>query len=244
MIGSDFDGTFSNDDEQFERDVAAVAKFRAAGNLFGLVSGRNIDALRWMAEHYKIGVDYLLADNGGTCVMGGETLFCEENKAEVLLPLCDFLMARGTKLIAVNRKDGTDMYYYKHKDGREEYDPRRAHWCARTFPQVSGYFSSAARCQEVAKELNEIFPHLDGLPNGACLDVVPRGKGKAAGLKALAARLGVEEGSIYAIGDNYNDLSMITAFNGYAVKNAPEDVQKQAPCGTVESVEELIGKLL
>ena len=243
LLASDFDGTMG-DDEQFEKDVAAIKRFRAAGNCFGFVSGRNSDALEWLRDWAKLEVDFLLADNGGTCHIDGKPVFCVEAAAEAMLPLCDYLMAKQTKLIAVNREDGTDMIYYKHSDGREEYDPRRVFWRARKFSEISAYFATREQTHAIAHEINAIFPHLDALPNGRCLDIVPRGSGKNIGVGLLAARLGVAPKDIYTVGDNFNDLSMITAYNGFAVANAPEEVQKQAPMGTIASVEALIERLM
>ena len=244
LIASDFDGTMGSEDEQFARDAEAVRRFRAAGNYFGFVSGRNSAALEYLRDWAKLEVDFLLADNGGTCHINGEPIFCVEANEEAMLPLCDYLMSRETKLIAVNREDGTDMIYDTHSDGREEYEPRRALWKARKFSEISAYFSTLKRCHEAAEEVMAIFPHLDALPNGRCLDIVPRGSGKNVGVGLIAQRLGVDVRDVYTIGDNYNDLSMIRAFNGFAVENAPDDVKKQAPMGTVESVEKLIEKLM
>ena len=243
LLASDFDGTIG-DDEQLVKDAAAIARFRAAGNYFGLVSGRNSDALAWCRDWAKLEVDFLLADNGGTCHIDGKPLFCVEAAAEAMLPLCDYLMAKKTKLIAVNRVDGTDMIYYKHSDGREEYDPRRVFWRARKFSEISAYFATVEICHAVSREVNDIFPHLDALPNGRCLDIVPRGSGKNVGVGLIAKRLGVANEDVYTVGDNFNDLSMIRAYKGYAVANAHPDVQKQAPMGTIASVEALIERLM
>lgn len=245
LIASDFDGTFASDDEQFERDTAAVRRFRAAGGIFGLVSGRNAAALEWICTEWKVEVDFRLSDNGGTCRLPtGELLFAREASEAALLPLCDYMMSKGTRLIAVNRPDGADMIYYAHRNGQIDWNPRRAFWKARRFSEVSGYFDTVEKTQEVAREINLLFPHLDALPNGACLDVVPRGSGKDVGVGMIARRFGVDRENVYTIGDNYNDLPMIVAYGGFVVEGAPEDMRAGAPCGVVRSVEEMIGKVM
>ena len=46
IIASDYDGTLCRDEGITEHDKAAIARWQTAGNLFGLVTGRNIhDAL-------------------------------------------------------------------------------------------------------------------------------------------------------------------------------------------------------
>lgn len=245
LIASDFDGTFSGDDDQFERDAEAVRAFRRAGGVFGLVSGRNAAALNYIHTHWNIETDFLLADNGGTCHMpSGELLFAREASEYALLPLCHYLMSKGTRLIAVNRPDGTDMIFYTHSDGRIDWAPRRAFWSARKFTEVSAYFDSVEKTHRVAREINALFPRLDALPNGGCLDIVPRGSGKDVGVGQIAALFGVEKENIYTIGDNYNDLPMIVAYGGWVVEGAPDDMKEKAPCGTVRSVEEMIGRVM
>ena len=243
LIASDLDGTIG-DGEQLKRDAEAIERFREAGNLFGIVSGRNAGALKYVVDRCGLKTDFLLSDSGGTCTIGGKTLFCHKASASALLPLADYLMQKGTKLLAVNREDGADMWYYRHSDGRVEYAPKRSLWTEREFPQVSGYFATVEECRAVAEELNALFPRMDALPNWSCLDVVPRGRGKAAGVGEIAEYFGVERDQTYVIGDNFNDLPMIDVFNSFVVSSACDEVKSRARTGIVESVEEMIGKLL
>lgn len=243
LIASDFDGTIGWGD-RLKKDLDAIARFRAEGNLFGLVSGRNIEGLKWVRDRAGMTVDFLLADSGGTCLLGDKLVFCEETGPDVFFPLVDFLMSRGTKLIACNRADGVDMLYYRHRDGREDYDPKRALWKARPFPQISGAFPDYQTCRAVADEMELIFPKLTPLPNDDCLDIVPKGRDKAVGIAQLADLLGVARENVFSVGDNYNDLAMLDAFNSFAVMNAPPDVQSHARCGVVPAVSDMIDLIL
>ena len=239
LIASDLDGTIG-DGEQLKKDAEAIARFRAAGNLFGFVSGRNAGALKAVADWCGIETDFLLSDSGGTCRIGGKTLFCYKAPAVVLAPLADYMMQKNTKLLAINREDGADMWYYRHSDGRVEYNPRRALWTPRDFPQVSGYFASIEECMAVAAELNALFPHLDALPNWSCMDIVPRGRGKAVGVREIAEHFGVDYDHTFVVGDNYNDLPMIDVFRSYIVSSACDEVKAHAREGIVDSVEKMI----
>ena len=119
LIASDFDGTIGTGG-QLKKDIEAIEEFRRRGNLFGLVSGRNIAGLRKMRERTGVPVDFLLSDSGGTCYLGERLLFCAQASKEVFWPLVSYLMSRRSGLVAVNRVDGSDMLYYRHSDGREE----------------------------------------------------------------------------------------------------------------------------
>ena len=243
LIASDYDGTIG-DGEQLERDKAAIAAFRKAGNIFGIVSGRNAEALHWTLGEDGLEVDFELADNGGNGTYGGKKIFCYEAAEEAYLPLCDYLMQHKTVLIAANKPDGTDMLYYRHRDGREDFAPRRAQWTARKFTEISAYFGSVEETHAISQEINGLFPHLDALPNGRCLDIIPRGRSKAVGVAELAEKLGIAREDIYSVGDNYNDLAMIDAFNSCVVENAPEELKTHASFAVVKSVEEMIKKIM
>ncbi len=243
LIASDFDGTIGRG-EQLKRDVEAIEAFRNKGNLFGLISGRSVPGLRAVKERTGLPVDFLLSDSGGTCYIDGKLIFCIQAKKEAFFPLASFLLCRGSRLISVNRFDGSDMLYYRHSDGREEYGKPRCQWEERPFPQMSGLFEDYARCRKVANEAEALFPGLTALPNDDCLDVVPRGCSKAAGVARIAAHFGVEKSDVFTVGDNYNDLAMLDAYDSFVVAGAPAEVQEHATIAVVQSVAEMIEKLI
>jgi hydroxymethylpyrimidine pyrophosphatase-like HAD family hydrolase len=65
--------------------------------------------------------------------------------------------------------------------------------------------------------------------NLSLLDILPAGCSKGVALLRLAESLGIEAGEMMAIGDNWNDLSMLE-IAGHAVLmgNAPEDLKEYA----------------
>lgn len=77
----------------------------------------------------------------------------------------------------------------------------------------------------------EIALHRTDYPerNLSIVDILPAGCSKGAALLRLAATRGIEAGEILAIGDNWNDLSMLeVAGRKVLMGNAPEDLQKLA----------------
>jgi hydroxymethylpyrimidine pyrophosphatase-like HAD family hydrolase len=61
------------------------------------------------------------------------------------------------------------------------------------------------------------------------LDILPAGCSKGAALLSLAATRGIHPGQILAIGDNWNDVSMLEAAGSAVVMaNAPEDLKTLA----------------
>ena len=61
------------------------------------------------------------------------------------------------------------------------------------------------------------------------LEQIPKGISKAAGVKELARLFGTEKGSVYAIGDYYNDIEMLEVADISAVPvDSPDDVKEKA----------------
>ena len=75
IIGSDYDGTLTCGGID-EKKLTAIQKWQAAGNKFGIVSGRNAEFLFDLQKQYpKLQLDFFAACNGGYITDGqGNTL--------------------------------------------------------------------------------------------------------------------------------------------------------------------------
>ncbi len=85
------------------------------------------------------------------------------------------------------------------------------------------------------------------------LDILPAGCSKGAAILALAATRGIEPAQIMAIGDNWNDVSMLEiAGTAVVMDNAPADLKtlartrnwRLAPANTADGVAEAIESIL
>ena len=77
------------------------------------------------------------------------------------------------------------------------------------------------------------------------LELVPQGIDKALSLAVLLKEIGVEHKEMIAIGDGYNDLSMIKfAGLGIAMGNAQEPVKKAADYITLSNEEDGVAEAL
>lgn len=83
------------------------------------------------------------------------------------------------------------------------------------------------------------------------VDILPMGRSKAAGLADIASLLGIDRSETVAVGDNFNDISMLEfAGLGVAMGNAPGEVRTRAhrvisdndQDGVAGLIEELLGR--
>ena len=95
IIASDYDGTLNHggiDDKK--RD--AIKKWRKAGNLFGLVSGRGLADLVELPKRNSFECDFLLASNGAVAAKTDGTVLAESRcDAALAKPLLNFIFSLG-----------------------------------------------------------------------------------------------------------------------------------------------------
>lgn len=77
------------------------------------------------------------------------------------------------------------------------------------------------------------------------LDVLPSGAGKDRMILQMQANFFPEQNRIVTVGDSYNDIDMLKAFEGYAVSDAVAEAKASVANGNVvSSVAELVERLL
>ena len=79
--------------------------------------------------------------------------------------------------------------------------------------------------------------------NGPHINIGNKGTGKAEGVSFVLRHFSLPADAAAVVGDDYNDLDMILAHQGWAVASGKPDVVKKAP-HTCESVGSLIRSLL
>jgi len=71
------------------------------------------------------------------------------------------------------------------------------------------------------------------------LEIMPKSSSKTSAIAVLLAKYNIDQKTLIAIGDNYNDINMIEyAGLGIAMGNAPDDVKCYADCITASNDEE------
>ncbi len=244
IIGSDYDGTlnFGGIDE---KKLSAIERWRDAGNIFSLVSGRGPDSVLELYEEKKFGCDYLVANNGAVILRtDGSLIFRAECDGETAKPLVRYLFELGCPWAHIQTAfecrvfaDGADC----EEDG--EYtlgNMPEIPWFTQISTQLPTFEESAAVTQAVREKFSD---KLNPLQNGECLDIVRSDINKAQGLYRLAEIVGAESADIIAVGDNINDRDMIAEFRSYAMANGVEEIKVLADF-IVPEVTDLIEKEL
>ena len=228
LIASDYDGTFyigEITDEQRQ----AIRDWQAAGNLLGIVSGRSIDCLPPFLAEDGVECDYFIANNGAVIADGkGNILQDTRCDGSITVPLTKALFRLGCPYASVITEFPCNIY-------AEKPNPKPGRYTLEDAPEVKFFhqvstvlpnFEEAARVTAaIAEEFGDV---VNPLQNGRCIDIVPKGIDKAAGIRAYIALKGLTEEDVIAVGDNVNDAAMIEAFYSYAVENAVDSIKAMA----------------
>ena len=244
IIGSDYDGTL-NHNGIGEAKIAAIEKWRKAGNVFAVVSGRSVGDMMRFYEEKKFGCDYFIANNGAVIMKPDGTVIadnrCDGDIAAPLLELmfesgcsCGFVITEFPCSVYASECEEMEEGGYLFKDMPE----------IPYFNQISTILPDFEAAERVTACIRERFgDKLNPLQNGVCIDIVRKDVNKANGLYLLAEHLGVGRDDIIAVGDNINDRDMIAEFRSYAMANGVDSIKALADYVT-EGITELIEKEL
>ena len=246
LVALDIDGTLLRSDRTLSpRNRAAIARVRAGGVRVVLVTGRRHPSARRVADALGDGVP-LVVHNGALVVEDGRILRCRplarevaaraiaEGRACGLEPILHCgSRGEGWLLIdAAARPEGLVGYYLERAEGevRRVFDVRDA--LALEEPIQVMFGGPRAELEPLAARLAErlgrearvertVYP----ATGFALVDVLDPGVGKAEALAFLQARWGIAAAETLAIGDNWNDRSMLEAAGrGLLMGNAPVEL--------------------
>ena len=244
LLCSDFDGTFGYkgvDDEKRQ----AISKWRSHGNVFALVSGRNINSLISLQRKYSFDCDYLLAHNGAVVAKGDGTVISSvEFEGDIAFSILKQLFENGC-LYAYIGTELTGVVYANKSDCDGE-----GKYSLGDLPQINRLTQICAVCQDTKtgqnlyNSLQERFGDVvNPIHCGRYIYIVKAAMNKAKGIYNLIEHLGLKHEDVIVVGDNLNDKDMIKAFRSYAMENGVDEIKNLADDIT-NGVAELITKEL
>ena len=242
---SDFDGTLVRSDGTVsETNKAAIARYRAAGGIFAIVTGRMLTAIKPRLKELGL-------TEGLVCAYQGATI--ADVKTGALLKDGAFTQEAGLKALRALEQEAEHIHFYTVEDlycnVRDEPLELYERVCnVKGIVVENEPLSSYAQRQRkrIVKVLAMAEPEQcvalcekikEKLGAGFCvarsaefmLEIMPEGNGKGDAVEFLSRRFGVEKEKIAAIGDQTIDLSMIECVGGkFTVANADESLKKIA----------------
>ena len=257
LLSTDIDGTLLFNATISPTDLAAVTRWRDAGNLLVPNTGRSVAALRSALRGYDLAFDYSVLYTGAALigpdygVLEARTL--PDSFAEEIL---DMLEGETGVTVFVTTLDG-DLPLYDSIGSDTALltlfsQASRTDLAGRTIVGVPLRITDPALLARVQAEIANRWGDVAiAFQNQDFLDIVPAGSSKGAGLTALVDLLTADDGpypgeriETWSAGDSWNDISMHeSADHAVAMNGSPPEVL--AVCErTTTSVSALIDSAL
>ena len=252
LMVADYDGTFyRHNDKEIQRNIETVKKWREAGNIFAFATGRDVINIKYEYDRFGVEYDYLVGVNGA---------FVADNENNILLKkTIDKKVARDIvemlredskgQLLVQNGIAGCYRVNYIEGDERIEFLYKKTKALYKHTPEEAleeDVVSVGCMADDfgVAKKLNdEVIKKygdvVESFNNLTYVNVVPKNTSKATGIQIVADKYNISKENIFVIGDNLNDLEMITVYNGVTLDNGREEV-KAVASKVVSSVADFI----
>jgi hypothetical protein len=241
IIACDLDETLLDHDKKVSlQNRQAIAKARAAGVKFVLATGRPYTSARGTLQEldlFEQEDEYMLSYNGAVLTENkNERIFHFEGMDyEIVHTLFEKSKEYnvGVHIYTLDTVWGYRMSEdeWGYVNGRMEVKEMEGDDISflKDAPLVKILFVNTDRAylQKIDEDLKELTKDLDvSYSSNRYLEFNKKGVNKGEGLKKLAESLGVDIKDTIAIGDNYNDLSMIQAAGlGIGVANTVETMK-------------------
>ena len=249
LLASDFDGTLKQHPTITPTDRQAITDFRAAGHLFGVITGRSHAMIAAELHHENIPVDFLVCNNGALIYDAQGKLLDEAVlDPQTVNGILAILDAENDILYGASGSVGFFTTYSGSVSSTTATENIRKHASQRETVlaknHITAFFIRTAdknRTHALAQRITDRFADAEAHVNSDTIDIGPRGHDKGTGILKLAKLFPTHE--VIAIGDHLNDLPMIKAVRSYAIASGHPDVADHAH-HVVHSVGECIHTLL
>ncbi len=224
IIASDFDGTLNHHGISVS-DKEAIDKFRAEGNRFGLVTGRDLEQALWVLYDLKkadLKLDFVICCTGAV-TLSGEGKIIKMKKQTVGKYLDEMLEYAKTLNLGAFRASNELTTSFADPYGNIEND----FLSLGEITQANAWFGTEEDAERFVQYVRKNHAgDINIFRNGGSIDMPPVGVSKVSGIYDYAESY--KDATIITVGDNVNDIPMLLEFGGYAVSNARDEVKAVA----------------
>ena len=232
VFASDFDGTLyfykaADPDKLPERSVQKILEYQAAGNYFGLCTGRQVGGLTpFISGHFV--PDFMITSTGSNILdREGNGILRLQIDRDIVDEIVRLVRPRGNR-ISIDIDGVINVFEKMEYPGAYNVITSMADAPQGMVHGLGIHCETLEEAGALTAELNEKFgSYLNAFQNVIEVDLAPKGCSKGAGVKAIRDHFG--DCRLYGIGDSLNDLPLLLASDiSYTFPYAPAEVQEKA----------------
>ncbi len=199
ILASDFDNTlYVENAEVFKHNLEAIKKYILQGNIFVIITGRNYSSIKLKLNEYQIPYSYLIC-NDGTKIFNN-------------LDYCiDTILLSKERIVATTSILQHYSYPYYLDDGYNETE--NINDCVKIAVHYEDFNVAQQIMTDIMKNVN-VYSYI----SREHINIVDASVNKCNALKRLCNLEKLSISNLYVIGDDINDLEMLTAFQGAIMK--------------------------
>ncbi|VEU81327.1 Cof-type HAD-IIB family hydrolase [Haploplasma axanthum] len=239
VIFSDLDGTLLNyeDRKSFisEKNLKAIDSWIENGNFFSVATGRNIKSAKRFLEHNKFNYNLPLVLSNGTVlydIKKNHIIYQEILNSKIIDDAVKYILSEEKALMFLIT---ADKHYMLEPKNKEKFKMPVFDYTLITKDQIPydsitkvSFSVTKDRSEEVLKDVKgfKSFDLLELIPSAPTyIEMINKGTSKITGIKRILEYVGINDYTIYTIGDYINDYEMIkNADVGFAPLNAHQDI--------------------
>lgn len=236
LAASDYDGTLCRNGRVAPEDIESIKKWRQAGHLFGLATGRDLNMARHAVEAWAFDFDFLICASGAAIYDHNLNPICLSRlKDGIAAEVFSHKMAETSLHLELSTVDNT----YVEVKSPDSWFPglgvpfvaidNKTALTMTDLVQISLTYYTPGEAQAAAAAVSRDFgDYLTPNQNGYCLDITAKGLDKAVGIHKLIETAQWPVKKVITIGDGENDLPMMRHWGGFTVNTAQPHIINQA----------------
>ena len=237
VFASDFDGTlyfYQADVKLPPENVEKIREYQAAGNLFGLCTGRQVGGLTPFITGL-IKPDFYITSTGANIVDGNlNEIYRRGIDRDIVDQICHTVnpVSVSEHRISIDINGIINVFEEMDYPGEYHVITGMKNAMEGLVHQLGVHCHSYEEAAALAKKINEMYgEHVNAFQNVVEVDIAPKGCTKGIGVERLKKFYADKYDGIrlYGIGDSINDMPLLLASDvSYTFPYAPKEVQEAA----------------
>ncbi|MBR3378379.1 HAD hydrolase family protein [Candidatus Saccharibacteria bacterium] len=242
ILVSDFDFTIMEHGNPHitTENLQAIKRWREKGNLFIIASGRSLPSITLEMHNYADYADFLILNDGATVISSrGEKVRSDRMMEPLIEKFKDALLEQHLRgeYATISYYGSRELNYIKPGCCKFRMWFKYLEDCKKIETLIEEKFSKKLQCIVYPNVVGNHDTRLDWISDDLLntLEVNCAGTDKKSALDYLLDMLYIRNPSdrIITIGDDFNDLRMLEAYNGYTLEHARHEVIKRIPSSRV-----------